>query len=104
MSVVVCYGIVFFVSILRPPRCTRIDTLFPCATLFRSGEHPAAGGGDGQLHRRRRLRAGDERRVGSRPEMAGALRALGSDKGPVTFRIAHAAGTDRKSTRLNSSH
>src|SRR3546814_13820507 len=30
---------------------------------------------------------------GSRPEMAGALRALGSDKGPVTFRIAHAAGT-----------
>src|SRR3546814_11488581 len=25
--------------------------------------------------------------------MAGALRALGSDKGPVTFRIAHAAGT-----------
>jgi len=30
---------------------------------------------------------------GSRSEMAGALRALGDDKGPVAFRIAHAAGT-----------
>src|SRR3546814_20194360 len=29
---------------------------------------------------------------GSRPEMAGALRALGEGKGPVAFRIAHAAG------------
>src|SRR3546814_6682314 len=30
---------------------------------------------------------------GSRPEMAGALRTLGEGKGPVAFRIAHAAGT-----------
>src|SRR3546814_10058944 len=27
--------------IRRPPRSTRTDTLFPCTTLFRSGEHHA---------------------------------------------------------------
>src|SRR3546814_1426361 len=29
--------IVFFLMILRPPRSTRTDTLFPYTTLFRSG-------------------------------------------------------------------
>src|SRR3546814_964911 len=36
----------FFLLILRPPRSTRTDTLFPYTTLFRSGDagadHPAA--------------------------------------------------------------
>src|SRR3546814_13818478 len=31
---------VFFLMILRPPRSTRTDTLFPYATLFRSHPHP----------------------------------------------------------------
>src|SRR3546814_17266757 len=29
-------GLVFFLKILRPPRSTRTDTLFPYTTLFRS--------------------------------------------------------------------
>src|SRR2546426_4143342 len=64
--------------IRRPPR----STLFPYTTLFRSREHRAGGAG-----------------VGSRavppPRLAGA--AVG---GPAQC----AAGRDRKSTRLNSSH
>src|SRR3546814_18643260 len=31
-----CYYCVFFLSIRRPPRSTRTDTLFPYTTLFRS--------------------------------------------------------------------
>src|SRR3546814_17805100 len=38
----------------RPPRSTRTDTLFPYATLFRSGAGSDAGGG--AIHRRRRAR------------------------------------------------
>src|SRR3546814_20980049 len=30
----------FFFRLLRPPRSTRTDTLFPYTTLFRSGEIP----------------------------------------------------------------
>src|SRR3546814_19175983 len=33
----ICF-IFFFLMILRPPRSTRIDTLFPDTTLFRSGD------------------------------------------------------------------
>src|SRR3546814_5283488 len=45
---------VFFLMILRPPRSTSTDTLFPYTTLFRSfsdppptgeGDHPQDGGG-----------------------------------------------------------
>src|SRR3546814_14139742 len=44
----------FFLMIRRPPRSTRIDTLFPYTTLFRSG---------GPLHARphRRHRGADRR-------------------------------------------
>src|SRR3546814_10025302 len=31
-----CFDIVFFLMIRRPPRSTRTDTLFPYTTLFRS--------------------------------------------------------------------
>src|SRR3546814_13381786 len=31
-----CYLVVFFLMIRRPPRSTRTDTLFPYTTLFRS--------------------------------------------------------------------
>src|SRR3546814_12483861 len=40
----------FFLSIRRPPRSTRTDTLFPYTTLFRSC---AVGGEGGRLGRRR---------------------------------------------------
>src|SRR3546814_2260627 len=33
---------IFFLSIRRPPRSTRTDTLFPYTTLFRSGEPAVA--------------------------------------------------------------
>src|SRR3546814_271650 len=33
----------FFLMILRPPRSTRTDTLFPYTTLFRSGSNPVRG-------------------------------------------------------------
>src|SRR3546814_14650033 len=33
-----CTTMLFFLMILRPPRSTRTDTLFPDTTLFRSGE------------------------------------------------------------------
>src|SRR5437763_3370951 len=58
----------------RPPR----STLFPYTTLFRSLEHPHAGGSDRHHPAARFLGAGDRQRQGN--------------------------GPDRKSTRLNSSH
>src|SRR3546814_3167462 len=39
MYVYLCF---FFLMIRRPPRSTRTDTLFPYATLFRSGERALA--------------------------------------------------------------
>src|SRR3546814_15811049 len=33
---VLCYILLFFLMIRRPPRSTRTDTLFPYTTLFRS--------------------------------------------------------------------
>src|SRR3546814_18350316 len=38
MSMVVC--VFFFLSLRRPPRSTRTDTLFPYTTLFRSARAP----------------------------------------------------------------
>src|SRR3546814_14602283 len=76
--------LLFFLMIRRPPRSTRTDTLFPYTTLFRSGrasrrgDHPRALSAQGSLVCR--VPAGSHRR----------------------FRRPHA--TDRKSTRLNSSH
>src|SRR3712207_8540261 len=75
--------------IRRPPR----STLFPYTTLFRSGGHLAGGG----PFRRRRRRRGQDR---SQPECLAAPHvAIPSLKGGDP-----AAGSDRKSTRLNSSH
>src|SRR3546814_4646585 len=46
-----CSELIFFVRLLRPPRSTRTDTLFPYTTLFRSRRrHPD---GRGILARRR---------------------------------------------------
>src|SRR5688572_33240976 len=64
----------FFLTIRRPPR----STLFPYTTLFRSG----------RCHRRDR----------SRPAGGSLLRERGTTRSPAT------RASDRKSTRLNSSH
>src|SRR3546814_14819611 len=56
--------IIFFLMILRPPRSTRTDTLFPYTTLFRSDRARilAVGEGEPRLRRaaRRRGDAGDD--------------------------------------------
>src|SRR3546814_19841709 len=80
------YVIVFFVRIRRPPRSTRIYTLFPYTPLFRSGAYEHA----------------FDQFVGPAPR---------PDLGEVSIepdarRAAAPAPLlgDRKSTRLNSSH
>src|SRR3712207_7721419 len=85
-------GLLFFLMIRRPPR----STLFPYTTLFRSlegygGRRPADQEAPPRARRPRPLHRGRrrERRHGGR---RGGLRP-----GPER-------GTDRKSTRLKSSH
>src|SRR3546814_12215309 len=82
------FSCVFFLMIRRPPRSTRTDTLFPYTTLFRSAEGQRHGG-----------------------IAQGAAQALleevcfDEDGNPVTSNLAdYAVISDRKSTRLNSSH
>src|SRR3712207_6933670 len=90
--------------IRRPPR----STLFPYTTLFRSevvdaaqrlphrGHRFEAGGGAGVVHRRslRALLTAGSRSFGYSPRPFPMLRAT----------TASTRRTDRKSTRLNSSH
>src|SRR2546422_6657460 len=76
----------FFLMIRRPPR----STLFPYTTLFRSRRHLGGGPRNHGRGRYRRGAAGGRSRV--------AVRGMG---GPPN---ARGAATDRKSTRLNSSH
>src|SRR2546430_8805913 len=83
-------SIFFFLMIRRPPR----STLFPYTTLFRSDES-AGREPDGALAADRRGPAGERRAHHGRAAVL-RLRAPGP-QGP-------AAGGDRKSTRLNSSH
>src|SRR3546814_14503585 len=80
--------IIFFLMILRPPRSTRTDTLFPYTTLFRSGE------------------------VAVRPNLSkrSALLFSWRKEGRCLDRLStngsgyRVHAPDRKSTRLNSSH
>src|SRR5258708_21030893 len=79
--------------IRRPPR----STLFPYTTLFRSR---AADGADG---------AGGERLPGAGSAAGGwgaaaVPGARGHDRSAADRSCPRAPGTDRKSTRLNSSH
>src|SRR3546814_19590480 len=78
---------VFFLMIRRPPRSTRTDTLFPYTTLFRSGP--------GQEF-------SPDIRPQDRPDRKRNGRLLEPGRSPS--RTADHAQTDRKSTRLNSSH
>src|SRR5438552_14207558 len=68
----------------RPPR----STLFPYTTLFRSPVFRATGNGYSVGPKRGKL----------------GRRAIGSARNDVTSRAVSADRTDRKSTRLNSSH
>src|SRR3546814_14955135 len=106
------FCVVFFLMILRPPRATRTDTLFPDPTLFRSEtrEHLLAHRGAAQhvaAFEHDDLLSG-AREVGRVHE---AVVATADDDRVVPVGRAHAFflggsknGRDRKSTRLNSSH
>src|SRR3546814_13165152 len=94
----------FFLRIRRPPRSTRTDTLFPYTTLFRSGRARPRQRGD--------LDADADPDGNPSAHGAGGLPArpaAGLQRRPawlaeILRRAGTAAGADRKSTRLNSSH
>src|SRR3546814_20911872 len=110
-----CFFLVlfFFCMIRRPPRSTRTDTLFPYTTLFRSYASP----------RRQMLRGLATVALGGLlaacqvvpktqgpppppPENPDAIEPglpTDTDRHRVALLVPE-TGTDRKSTRLNSSH
>src|SRR3546814_16319720 len=99
-----CFSCLFFLMIRRPPRSTRTDTLFPYTTLFRSGFV--------QVLRRAAAKQDGAVVFGywvADPERYGVLE-LGPGRKPVAIiekpqnPPSNWAVTDRKSTRLNSSH
>src|SRR3546814_15148545 len=100
-SVAVCNIVFFFLMILRPPRTTRTDTLFP---YTRSSDlHGGAQVGGRQLH---------DRQIQVR-DLIGGLGgiehlekddAVGGDHRVVAGDDLLPRNIDRKSTRLNSSH
>src|SRR3546814_4232589 len=105
---------VFFLMILRPPRSTRTDTLFPYTTLFRSVAPGAQG-----MDRATADYMGMMATVMNALALQDALKNRGVDARvqsalnldqvvepyirPKALRYLE-EGKDRKSTRLNSSH
>src|SRR3712207_8037708 len=91
--------------IRRPPR----STLFPYTTLFRSVLRREIAD-DRALHQRAPRAAEDDRRAGDQPDAdapaASAFQQITERHSPSLFWAAplYAATSDRKSTRLNSSH
>src|SRR3546814_14180748 len=96
----------FVVMILRPPRSTRTDTLFPYATLFRSESAHAAAApwrGRSALDGAIAMANGWEmRREHLRPQQRSHY--VISDGGDQPNVVPSEAKIDRKSTRLNSRH
>src|SRR3546814_15411039 len=85
----------FFLIILRPPRSTRTDTLFPYATLFRSRLLQ-------RLHEIHELDSSNTNRL-----LWAWSRTTAWKRIKEVMAAAHVpsyCSTDRKSTRLNSSH
>src|SRR3546814_18080214 len=107
-------GRFFFSVIRRLPRSTRTDTLFPSSTLCRSVDGRAVGSWAVervQIPQRDVARIehqidGLSRVEPGPPEVGPAHRPVhdGADTMDFDLSQAMAAGIDRKSTRLNSSH
>src|SRR3546814_15113771 len=92
----------FFLMIRRPPRSTRTDTLFPYTTLFRSDQRLAAAVQVIELGFGNRIVD-----VDGREGQLALLRHLVQTVHASRGFFGHALDlgkTDRKSTRLNSSH
>src|SRR3546814_14505163 len=100
----------------RPPECQLSVTLFPSPTLFRSSPRPVADAARRAAVRADRAAAA-ERYFASQAERWDAIRSLHISENEVEAAIQRAlagrdigrlvdvgTGTDRKSTRLNSSH
>src|SRR3546814_12281971 len=96
--------------IRRPPRSTRTDTLFPYTTLCRSivankfYDASIAGGHllhTGNLADVRKAEAAANGAYLTSPTLGDVIAAEGLSLAVVS---SGSAGTDRKSTRLNSSH
>src|SRR3546814_15551354 len=106
----VLFIFVFFLMIRRPPRSTRTDTLFPYPTLFRSGpvyfpNHDATTEHD--LDQSPYRDEAPEFAPEYAPGKLGHLmfrRAITIFGGSSEVQHGIIAKTDRKSTRLNSSH
>src|SRR3546814_14258810 len=67
-----CFVIVFFLMIRRPPRSTRTDTLFPYTTLFRSADQ------DDARYSRNSLHCGGRRTSGRQKKRAGLFESAGN--------------------------
>src|SRR3546814_19388158 len=97
----------------RPPRSTRTDTLFPYTTLFRSFNRNQSTGGSYSMQWNRGAHnlsfGADFRRqqfnYRSQVDPRGSFTFTGSESGSdfADFLLGIPT-TDRKSTRLNSSH
>src|SRR3546814_13424709 len=109
MCLIVVYGELICVDfvvlmIRRPPRSTRTDTLFPYTTLFRSvGKGESSDvlfiSGTASIVGHQTLHAGN---VAAQAHET--LTNLQSIVGQAISHDARGLATDRKSTRLNSSH
>src|SRR3546814_5357162 len=102
------YLFFFFLMILRPPRSTRTDTLFPYTTLFRSVEIMAIGAARSEIAQVEGELARDGHEMVDMIERG--LNQLGIGAQPFAHGIDDMIGAarndrplDRKSTRLNSS-
>src|SRR3546814_16025500 len=99
----------FFLMIMRPPRSTRTDTLFPYTTLFLSPEIIAVGKVEGEVHGVDLAGQSGYRNSLSEGKVFGELH---DHDHQYQQHAAHHDGhllflglaEDRKSTRLNSSH
>src|SRR3546814_18666235 len=97
----------FFLLIRRPPRSTRPDTPFPHPTLFRSGiEAPVyLVQSNGGVTTPAIAAEQPARLLLSGPSGgARAAEVLAAELGEPNLIAVDMGGTDRKSTRLNSSH
>src|SRR3546814_11791627 len=97
--------------IRRPPRSTLTDTLFPYTTLFRSAASQVSQGpGRGHLGSVHGEHANREERCSIEVlEDADPVAPVGQEEVPdyatdLDAVVRSTDGTDRKSTRLNSSH
>src|SRR3546814_13460875 len=102
MSFIHLSHVFYFFMILRPPRSTRTDTLFPYTTLFRSR---AAAAADRSAKSAVQARTVADEAAAVRTDLEAKQRRMQEQiAAALPVRMRSIAQGDRKSTRLNSSH